>query len=184
VGERRYTCGMDRVRFGRALGYGARHAAKTMLQAVDAATTPDPAPKAPRPSVPPAPTSAPPVESQRAGAQVAGAVNEVAEAYRKVHAAQTHVKREATKHAWSLRKSVLTPLKDFSSVVWLQVTGLFFGLFAMVLGGAVWRNREAFRLPVSDPGAQHAYFYLLVFVVFAYFTVSNFVRASRREKRR
>jgi hypothetical protein len=32
--------GMDRVRFGRALGYGARHAAKTVMQAVDAASTP------------------------------------------------------------------------------------------------------------------------------------------------
>jgi hypothetical protein len=31
---------MDRVRFGRALGYGARHAAKTVMQAVDAASTP------------------------------------------------------------------------------------------------------------------------------------------------
>src|ERR1700723_2466178 len=40
----RYTGGaMDRVRFGRALGYGARHAAKTLLQAADAASTPSPA---------------------------------------------------------------------------------------------------------------------------------------------
>src|SRR6202789_1885492 len=31
---------MDRVRFGRALGYGARHAAKTLMQAADAASTP------------------------------------------------------------------------------------------------------------------------------------------------
>jgi hypothetical protein len=29
--------GMDKVRFGRALGYGARHAAKAVYQAVDAA---------------------------------------------------------------------------------------------------------------------------------------------------
>jgi len=165
---------MDRVKFGRALGYGARHAAKTVMSAVDAATTPDPNPK-------PAARPAAPVENR---GNVASAVGEVAEAYRKVHAAQAHVKREAGRQAWSLGKSVLTPLKDFSSVIWLQVTGLFFGLFALVMGGAVWKHREDFRLPASDPAAQHAYFYLLVFALFAYFTLSNFVRAGKRERRR
>jgi len=33
---------MDRVRFGRALGYAARHAGKAVAQAVDAVTMPDP----------------------------------------------------------------------------------------------------------------------------------------------
>ena len=35
---------MDSVRFGRALGVGARAAAKTLVTAVDAAATPNPSP--------------------------------------------------------------------------------------------------------------------------------------------
>ena len=35
-------CAMDSVRFGRALGIGARLAAKTVASAVDAATAPNP----------------------------------------------------------------------------------------------------------------------------------------------
>src|SRR5580698_8578449 len=37
---------MDRVKFGRALGVGARAAAKTLVMAVDAATAPNPSAKA------------------------------------------------------------------------------------------------------------------------------------------
>ena len=37
-----YTSGMDSVRFGRTLGIGARLAAKTLVTAVDAATSPNP----------------------------------------------------------------------------------------------------------------------------------------------
>ena len=40
---------MDRVRFGRALGYGARHAMKTLVTAVDAATAEDPSSKRAKP---------------------------------------------------------------------------------------------------------------------------------------
>src|SRR5271168_4121349 len=39
--------GMDSVRFGRALGVGARAAAKTLVTAVDAATAPNPSAPAP-----------------------------------------------------------------------------------------------------------------------------------------
>ena len=40
-----YTSRMDRVRFGRALGFGARQAVKTLVTAVDAATAADPSEK-------------------------------------------------------------------------------------------------------------------------------------------
>ena len=40
-----YTSSMDRVRFGRALGFGARQAVKTLVTAVDAATAANPSDK-------------------------------------------------------------------------------------------------------------------------------------------
>ena len=54
---------MDRVRFGRALGYGARHAAKSLVQAVDAAAATRPVSSAP-PSGSPAPRPGSPAEAR------------------------------------------------------------------------------------------------------------------------
>jgi hypothetical protein len=146
---------MDKVRLGRALGYGARHAAKSLLSAADAATSPDPNP--------------------RTKAANAHPVAQVVETVRQVSQAKAHAKKQ-------VGRAVLGPLKTFSSVIWLQVTGTFFGLFALTMGGAVIRHRDYFRLPIGTEDGRKIYFYVLVFVIFAYFTVSNFVRANRRQK--
>jgi hypothetical protein len=152
--------GMDRVRFGRALGYGARHAAKTLMQAADAATTPSPK----RPGTPREP---------------AAPVDRVAE-----KVVQTQRTVEATKkHAGKLGRSVWTPLARFSSVVWLQVTGLFFALIAMFLAQGAWKERAAVHLPLGSHTAVKFYVLGAAFAAFAYFSVSNFVRAWLRERK-
>ena len=151
---------MDRVRFGRALGYGARHAAKTLLQAADAATT----------SAPTRPAGAPERSAQ---------TDRVAE---KVMQTQRTV--VATKqHAGKLGRSVWTPLARFSSVVWLQVTGLFFALIAMFLAKGAWKERAAWHQPLGSHAATKFYVLAVAFAAFAYFSVSNFVRAWLRERR-
>jgi hypothetical protein len=151
---------MDRVRFGRALGYGARHAAKTLLQAADAATT----------SAPTRPAGAPERSAQ---------TDRVAE---KVMQTQRTV--VATKqHAGKLGRSVWTPLARFSSVVWLQVTGLFFALIAMFLAQGAWKERAAWHQPLGSHAATKFYVLAVAFAAFAYFSVSNFVRAWLRERR-
>jgi len=157
---------MDRVRFGRALGYGARHAAKTLMQAADAAS----APSAPR---------------------AAGAVKETGAAKEPVsqaRAAETVVRKRPTvaetkKHAGKLGRAVWTPLARFSSVVWLQVTGLFFAMIATFLAQGAWRERAARRLPVGSHAAQKFWVLVVAFALFAYFCVSNFVRAYLRERK-
>jgi hypothetical protein len=106
-------------------------------------------------------------------------VEQVVQAHRTVNAA----KAEVRKQGWAAGKSALAPLRTFSSVLWLQVTGTFFTVFAVFLGGGLWRLRWSLIGPVTSPEAHKAYFYLVVFVVFAYFAVSNFVRASLRERR-
>jgi hypothetical protein len=160
---------MDRVRLGRALGYGARHAAKTLASAVDAATTPNPNPPPARPRTPSAVTPA-------------SAINTVAEAYRTVDNAKRQVRDTAKKQAMGAGRSIFAPIKAFSGVLWLQVTGTFFALFAAFMGEGVWKLRANFKAPLSTPEAHKLYFHLIVFLGFSYFTVSNFLRASRRER--
>jgi len=156
--------GMDRVRFGRALGYGARHAAKTLMKAADAATTPAPA-RAPG-------------TPERAGGSAAR-IDRVAE---KVVQTQRTV-ATTKKHAGRLGRSVWSPVARFSSVVWLQVTGLFFALIAMFLAQGAWKERAAAHLPLGSHAATKFYVLAVAFAVFAYFSLSNFVRAYLRERR-
>ena len=148
---------MDKVRLGRALGYGARHAAKSVVKAVDAASAPNPSrggqrPVAARPSV---------------AAQVEQARTQVV---------------QTRKHAGRLGKSVWSPLARFSSVLWLQVTGSFFAVIAAFLAQGVWKQRFAARMWGSTE-ATRFYIVAAVFVTFAYLAVSSFVRAWRRERR-
>ena len=78
---------------------------------------------------------------------------------------------------------MLTPVKRFSSVLWLEVTGTFFALFALFLGQGVWRLHNSFKASPTSSEAHKAYFYLAMFLVFAYFSISSFVRANRRQRR-
>jgi hypothetical protein len=149
---------MDRVRFGRALGYGARHAAKSLQKAAEAASAPGP----PRPA-----TSQP--EASR------GVVQRVVQTQRTV--------ATTTVHARKLGRSVWSPLARFSGVLWLQVTGTFFTLLALFLSQGLWKARGAMRLPISSHEAEKFYAQFAAFVVFAYFAISNFVRAHLRERR-
>ncbi len=159
---------MDRVRFGRALGYGARHAAKTLLQAADAASTPSPTRTAGSAGAAPSQPAAPQPQAARVAERVA-------QTQRTVAATRTH--------AGKLGRSMWTPLARFSSVVWLQVTGLFFALIAMFLAQGAWKERGAMRLPLGSHEAVKFYVLAVAFVAFAYFAVSNFVRAYLRERK-
>ena len=147
---------MDRVKFGRALGYGARHAAKTLVQAAEAASAPNPAsdtrPGAARPASTPSPAAA-----------------------RRIPDVQTV--RTAGKQA---KSSLVAPVVRFSSVVWLQVTGVFFGLVAFTMGMAAWRARAGFHAAANSTEAMKVCAYVAVCALFTYFTVSSFLRAARR----
>lgn len=145
---------MDRVRFGRALGYGARHAAKSLMKAADAAAATNPS---------------------RPGDQPPRAASRVVETWRTVGATKTHAR--------ALGKSVWAPVARFSSVVWLQVTGVFFTLLAMFLSQGLWKQRALARQPLGSHAAEMFYIHAAAFAVFAYFAISNFVRAHLRERR-
>ena len=80
-------------------------------------------------------------------------------------------------------RSVWSPLAHFSSVLWLQVTGSFFAVIAVFLAQGAWKQRGAWRLWGSHE-ANNFYVLAAACALFAYLTVSNFVRAARRERRK
>jgi len=146
---------MDKVRFGRALGYGARHTAKAIYKAVDAARAPDSTAQ-PRPA---AQVERPQAASVRPSPQV------------------------AAKQAKALGRSVWKPLAQFSGVLWLQVTGSIYAVIALAMAQAIWLRRADLHLSAHTAAAQRAYLLSAICLLFAYFAVSSFVRAHRRERR-
>jgi Ca2+/Na+ antiporter len=78
------------------------------------------------------------------------------------------------------KNPLVTPLVRFSSVIGLQVTGVFFALIAVVMGSAAWRARAGFHAAANSHAAMKLYACIAVCALFTYFTVSSFVRAARR----
>jgi len=159
---------MDKVRLGRALGFGARAAAKTLTQVADAAMSPNPSVAAKsNATARPAQTATP---AQPASSSRPSAGNVVAATGR-------------------MGRAVLEPVKRHSRELWLQITGSFFALLACSMAGGMWALRAAVRSAFQQAHTNHAAlwsqdllkFYLAAaaFLMFAYFAVSNFIRASR-----
>ena len=71
------------------------------------------------------------------------------------------------------------PFAHAGSVLWLEITGLFFGLFGLYFAQNAFKLRHAW-----SSGPDHARFvvYCIITAVFLYFTVSSFYRARRKEK--
>ncbi len=155
---------MDRVRFGRALGTGARAAAKSLLDAADAATAanPSPAKAAPRPA----------------------AVTAVKEHASRTVGQAVRTGKGVREGGKRFGEAVWGPFVKLSGVLWLELTGVFFALFAAFAGFEAWKDRANLR----DIGSNHVlHQHLLVAaamaLVFGYFCVSSFVKAARRGRR-
>ena len=166
---------MDSVRFGRALGTGARLAAKTLVTAVDAAAVPNPsarpASSGPQPGGLPGP-QAPPIsitgqKAARAAQEVRGTTRGIARGTRR------------------FGEAVWGPFARLSGVLWLELTGVFFGLFALSAGVGAWKLRENLHGATANPDARiHLELAAGIALLFGYFCISSFVRANRRERRR
>jgi hypothetical protein len=82
-------------------------------------------------------------------------------------------------------EAVWGPFARLSGVLWLELTGVFFGLFAVTMGVGLWRQRGT----IYGTGASHeaqVRFLLMagVALLFGYFCVSSFLRAGRRGRQR
>ena len=71
----------------------------------------------------------------------------------------------------------LRPFGRIGGILWLQVTGFFFGLFALFFAQDLWRTHASYAA-----GPQHQRFLIAaaMTVVFGYLSVSAFWRARRR----
>ncbi len=165
-----YTLSMDSVRFGRALGIGARLAAKTVASAVDAATAPNPSAQRPAEAA-----------AKTASAARVPLVEKAAQATAQVKQTQEGLKRGSKRFG----EAVWNPFVRLSGVLWLELTGVFFGLFAFSAGVGAWKLRGAANGTATNHNT-HVQFLIAtgVAVVFGYFCVSSFVRARRRERNR
>ncbi len=81
----------------------------------------------------------------------------------------------------SFGRALWNPFAHAGSILWLEVTGMFFALFAMLFAQHLWTLRSAWR-----SGAEHAHFvvYSGLTLVFLYFALSSFARARARARRR
>lgn len=158
---------MDNVRFGRALGFGARSLARTVLQAVDAAQSDPPAkahgrhtsrPVKPQARAAPAVSVSRPASVRRSGA------------------------RGPVEGARRFRESALRPFVRLSGVLLLEIAGVFFAIFAMYGASTLWRTRADWHS--GSPSHQQFVGGAVVLAVFGYFSVSSFLRARRRERGR
>jgi hypothetical protein len=166
-----YTLGMDSVRFGRVLGIGTRLAAKTLAEAVDAAIAPSPAAKAGTPATSPTRTEVP-------GRQAAQQVRQTASQVKRTGAGLKEGGRRFGEAVWE-------PFVRLSGVLWLELTGVFFGIFAFFAGTAMWKQRGSLHAASTNHDA-YVHFLLLggMTLVFGYFFVSSFVKAHLRGKKR
>jgi hypothetical protein len=160
---------MDSVRFGRALGMGARGALKAAAMAADAATTPNPgaAPGQDRTSS----------EATRAGARVGETAARTTAQVRQVRSGVARGSKRFGEAIWG-------PFVHLSGVLWLEVMGVFFGLFVLTAGMNVWKLRGNLRdSGVNHTAHEHLVFSVVMLAVFGYFCVSSFVRAGRKSRR-
>jgi hypothetical protein len=164
---------MDKVRFGKALGTGARHAARSLWNAAEAAAAPDPRAQAGNSAAREASAARPQVFTPRAAQSPLSSARNTAQ--RGAGIAQQAA--GAARHGVG---TALKPVAKFSSVLWKQVTGSFFALFALIMAQGVWRLRGSAAGSVER---QHLYVYALLAVLFSYFAASSFHRAWRRGRR-
>ena len=109
--------------------------------------------------------------------QTAHSIQQEAPAYT-ARSAQTG--RAVTAGAKNFGKSVWGPLAHAGGVLWLEITGLFFFLFGLFFAQGAYRMRHSWH--ASGPTHTRLILYILVAVVFFYFTFSSFYRARRKEK--
>ncbi|GGG78604.1 hypothetical protein [Edaphobacter dinghuensis] len=180
---------MDSVRFGRALGVGARAAAKTLVTAVDAATSPNPSAQAAKPAPRSTTPSGAATTEQRAQASATHpAQRTTQQAAQK--AAQTVVQARQTgqglvRGGKRFGEAVWTPFVKLSGVLGLELAGVFFGLFAFFGAGWAWKLRGNLHETAANHDAHVRFLVCVIMtVVFTYFLVSSFVKANRRSNRR
>lgn len=180
---------MQPNRIGRALGIGARVAGAKLREQADrlAAAPPQNAPRPanasavaePPQSVPPRPQPSRPAVSPRAAVSRPGAAAQGG--YRPAAspgiAEAAGNSRRLARGAGRFGFALLRPFAHATSVLWHQIAGLFFALFSIFFFEHAWFVWKAHHF--AD---RHILLYAALGLLFAWFTVSSFWRARRRQR--
>jgi hypothetical protein len=148
---------MEPKKVGRTLGIGVRVASNMLRERVERAAASSPAASQAGNGPRPASTSDRPVVPM-----------------------SSRVKT-AKRGAKAFGQALLGPFTHAGGVLWLEITGLFFALFALFFVQSVYRVRTAWRL--ASPEHTHLLLYCALAFVFAWFSVSSFTRAYRKSRR-
>lgn len=153
---------MDSVRLGRVLGIGARLAGKTLVQAVDAAASPNP--RATPPPPPEKTVTIIPPQAARTAASVKTTTQGVARGSRK------------------FGEAVWKPMVRSGKVLWLEVTGVFFGLVALFGAQGIWLHRAGALANASPDERKHFWLAAGMAIGFGYFCFTSFLSANRKNR--
>jgi hypothetical protein len=155
---------MEPRKLGRTLGIGVRVASNMVRERLEqnsqSAQNAQPSPVNPprSPQTRPAPGSAPIPISHKVASQ---AVN-------------------ARRGIRAFGQALVTPFTHAGGILWLEITGLFFAMFALFFAQGVYRLHSAW----NQPGEQlHLLLYVILTLGFGWFSVSSFVRARQKTKR-
>ncbi len=168
---------MDSVRFGRALGMGARSAARALVAAADAAAAPNPSASQ---------TTSPNAAANQAGAPsvhpaVQTAVQSAAKATARATVQTRQTRAKVARGSKRFGEAAWGPLAKLSGILWLEMTGAFFGIFALFGADSLWRHRaDLHETMLNHTAHQHLLVYAAMTVLFTYFTVTSFLRARRK----
>ena len=173
---------MDPSRFGRVLGIGTRLAARTLVSAAAAASAENPS-SARSASTAPAPAQPPPPSPEKPHRII------TADSLRQ-RTAQTSARASVTAKGLKqgskrFGEAAWGPVARLSGVLWLEVMGTFFGLFAFLASAGAWKQRAIFHVHTANSQAYERFLLVsAVALLFAYFCVTSFIRAKRRERQR
>jgi hypothetical protein len=145
---------MEPKKVGRVLGIGVRVASKMVRERVAEASAAGPPPAAAVPRPAPAPRVSAP-----------NPVNRTA---------------MAKKGAKAFGSALLGPFTHAGGVLWLEITGLFFALFALFFVQSIYRVHASWK---QGPEHLHLLLYVLLAAGFGWFSFSSFARAHRKSKR-
>jgi len=187
---------MEPNRVGKIFGIGARVAVEKLREGAERVGS------SARPAAPGAEGAAKPMTAQEAGARVGAGVRQAAANFRAAQASAGNAQagaesdaglgrarssasagvpegaRDVARGAGRFGAALVRPFAHATSLLWAQITGIFFALFAvffmehtwMVYRAAHWRDRLVFL-------------YAALAVVFLWFAVSAFWRVRRKQRR-
>jgi hypothetical protein len=164
-------------KFGRVLGIGVRVASNLLRERAGQAMQGNGQNQAPPPPQTAGPASPPAVYEKVENIKNAENLREKVRDAARASAERT---RGVGYGAKRFGQAFWGPLTHASSVLWLEVTGLFFALFALFFAQNLYRIRGAWK-----QGAEHQHFllYCALTLIFLWFSSSSFLRAHAKNKK-